>query len=203
MLRTLHPHTAIGLLVLTLLWAGCGNSSPGGVSTLAPKNNAVPLPPEITETKDLIDPSVLATLPRATFFIPLVVDDTPKPETEGAPAEPVKPPEDPLKNVSLAGVVYLSKNPLAILKVGDDKSKIVHVGDVLTTGDDTAVDFKVRKISKDSVQLTVLTAIEGLPASMRNKTIGVSSLIGSRKSSSKSDSGTSATPATPPAAGSK
>ena len=84
---------------------------------------------------------------------------------------PELPPADPLEHVSLTGVMYNTKYPMALMTVGTEQvARMVKVGEKLTI--DPMHSFQVMKIKPDSVELK--------PPGKKEKTrlIKISSIIG-------------------------
>jgi hypothetical protein len=77
------------------------------------------------------------------------------------------PPANPLENISLLGVVYSRKNPLALVSVGggENQSQLVHKGEVLIMD---GGQVKVIAIKPDSIELEVVEGkqreIKSLPS---------------------------------------
>jgi hypothetical protein len=197
----------MGLFLLT----GCsgGNKPPvTGTSPMMGGGNVTGALPGVAAATTLLDVSVLATLPRPNPFASLLISDIPplqptepqpvEAESEIPPeyeaVEPTPPPPNPLDMISLGGILYREKNPLAILVLPTGKTQIVHPGDtvMVMSGGSGPSMVKVNRITRTSVILKLLNPPTGLTAPPV-KTVQIASIIGFRgKSSGQGDASSDA-----------
>lgn len=183
-----------------LLFAGCNQimnqlnktqtlTSPTGLS--AP----VSLPAEMTATKELLDTSVLATLPRSNPFESLLVpsgsqvDPSLLQNPGGAPAtlEPVNIP-DPYEGFSLGGIIYHGQKSLGIVVAADGKSRIVRQGDILSASGDTGIQLLVARIDQKALTLQALNPPKELSTALHSKMLTITSLVGHQSNKTASSS---------------
>lgn len=181
--------------ILFLMGCGMGSNVPNAstvVNSAAAAN--VPIPPEISATKELLDVSVLSALPRTNpfesllipEFVPGAVGIEGSTQAISQSTAPPPPPPDPFEGFSLGGIMYRGgQNSLAILITPAEGSKIVHQGDsLLAASASSPLKIKVKQITQKDVSLEVVDSPAEIPAYMRTKTLEVVSLVGFRGSSS-------------------
>jgi hypothetical protein len=188
------PTRWAGLLIACLVllaFAGCGGSGSGPAAGFAAGGGGnVSVPPEVTATKELLDASVLASLPRPNPFLSLLEPVTSEEDetTEGGKPEetpsPTPPPPDPFEAYSLDGIIYRQKGSMAIISIDGGKSKIVRSGEVLNTPTDPPYQVKISKIDKQSLTMTVVDSSLLLPPEMQSKTLRIVSMVGYKGGSS-------------------
>lgn len=176
------------VLLLPLLMSGCGKK--GGASALkggalAPKK--VSLPSDITSSKELLEVSVLVTLPRQNPFESILFKDEVPEVIVEAPVEnkPKAPKINPFLNMKLGGIIFKSDRPMAILQMGDADSKIVREGERLSNSAVTgSPEIEVVKIEKEAIHLYAPNQDINLSV----KTLSVPSLIGFKSEGDKTAS---------------
>lgn len=197
--------TPISVLIANIIWqgglvlflamalSGCGmGSTANNLAQASTNTGPVAIPEEVKATKTLLEVSTIASLSRPNPFATLLVKpEDPSTEPGTTPQEAVAAPQNPFEGMSLGGIIYRSKKPLAILALPNGKSKIIHVGDVLPTSVEPVL---VSKITKNAVILSVANANSSLPAEMQRKTFNVVSLIGYQ--SAKATTGSTANSST-------
>jgi hypothetical protein len=78
----------------------------------------------------------------------------------------------------VTGILYREQHALAILRLPDGNSRIVHPGDILNPPATNALELRIAKIDKTSVWLQVINAPTGLPKAMHSKIIHIPAIIG-------------------------
>lgn len=111
--------------------------------------------------------------------LPKPVVEAVKPIDTGVTTPAAPPPADPLDSVSVLGIAYQSKSPMALLSLGgaEAQTKMVRKGDVLTVD---AGQVKVAEIGPGSVEL------QSIGPKQDKRTLSLPSIVGYLPSSAAS-----------------
>ncbi len=186
---------AASILVLSML-TGCGKPASITPNAAGNANMSVQVPPEIMATKELLDPGILASLPRVNPFInPLIKVEEEAPvdvTAEVVDVPPAPPPPDPFEKFKIGGIIYRRAKPMAIIKLGnEDHARIVKDGEVFQTegSEDTGpLRVQVTQISKASISFEILDPPENYPPDYITREFKIPSLIGYGKEKNKESS---------------
>lgn len=150
-----------------------GAAHPDGTSSSdgTPPNPLAPMTPIKQGGNDVALASEIIASKANPFLgkLPKPVVATATPVDSGATPPP--PPVDPFESVSLLGVVYNPKSPIALLGVsgGDSQSQVVRRGDVIMVDGGSV---KVSAIRRDGIEL------QSLGTSKEKRTLSLPNLVG-------------------------